>query len=255
MPQPESSKARIPESLILGGVTYAVKDHPELREFISSVAQVEKQKLYSTFESMREQIKELSAVVVTEKPSAPLDFKEQLQQMKTEIMSELVPELRSVIAEVVQPVLQHTAEAQKETLASYRDKLIQDNIAVCIPDLVKGDSKEALDASLAESIRLRAAYPSANGLYQTPPPQGPIVDPLIQKQMKELELQQQAPEPTLPSNPSKPRVPSIPKFESPDGSHQAPIKAMTMEEFAAQRENLLGTLEAEFGGSNLGLGK
>ena len=50
MPNPQNTPS-IPESITINGVTYLVKDTPELQQFIQSIAKVEKSKLYSQMEN------------------------------------------------------------------------------------------------------------------------------------------------------------------------------------------------------------
>ena len=65
MNENEERKVGIPESITINGVTYAVKDTPELQQFIQEVAKVEKSKLYTQFENLKAQIANLGRVKVT----------------------------------------------------------------------------------------------------------------------------------------------------------------------------------------------
>ena len=58
----EKNNVNIPESVTIGGVTYAVKETPELQQFIQDIAKVEKSKLYSQFETLKAQIATLQNV-------------------------------------------------------------------------------------------------------------------------------------------------------------------------------------------------
>ena len=64
MEQNEEKKVGIPESITINGVTYTVKDTPELQQFIQEVAKVEKSKLYTQFENLKSQIANLGKVRV-----------------------------------------------------------------------------------------------------------------------------------------------------------------------------------------------
>ena len=76
----DERKVGIPESITINGVTYSVKDTPELQQFIQSVAKVEKAKLYSQFESMKRQIDALGKVQVLPETST---VQEMLEQVKS----------------------------------------------------------------------------------------------------------------------------------------------------------------------------
>lgn len=182
MEQNEEKKVGIPESITINGVTYAIKDTPELQQFIQEVAKVEKSKLYTQFENLKAQIANLGKVRVT---GNSLDADTIVEKLKgtfvtKEDFQEMLP---GVLKEVVQPVLTATEQNRKNELEQYREKLIGENIATCIPELVKGETKEELDASLKESIRIRAAYPTPSTAAIDPNKH--VTDPLIQKQAQE----------------------------------------------------------------------
>lgn len=250
MEQNEEKKVGIPESITIGGVTYAVKDTPELQQFIQEVAKVEKSKLYTQFENLKAQIANLGRVrvvgnnldvdTIVEKLKGTFITKEDFQEM-----------LPGVLKEVVQPVLTATEQNRKNELEQYREKLISENIATCIPELVKGETKEELDASLKESIRLRAAYPTPSTANIDPNKH--VTDPLVQKQLEEMGGQPtQTPTPqTSPARNAAPIPPAAPRRPSPEVSGPQNIKQMTMSEFEKQRDALRQQLEAEYGGGSL----
>lgn len=248
----EEKKAKIPESITINGVTYTVKDTPELQQFIQEVSKVEKSKLYTQFESLKAQIANLGNVKVTDDNTTNVDtIVEKLKGtfVTKEDLKEVLP---GVLKEVVQPVLAATEQNRKNELAQYRDKIISEHIAECIPDLVKGETKEELDAALKESIRLRAAYPtpSTAGIQNRP-----VKDPLIQKQMNEMAGNEQTPTPqTQPfqaASQQPPIPPAAPRRPSPEASGPQNIKKMPMSEFEKQRDALKQQLEAMYGGSSL----
>lgn len=245
----EEGKAGIPESLTINGVTYTVKDTPELQKFIQEVAKVEKSKLYSQFENLKTQIANLGKVQIT---GSEFNVDSVVEKLKNTFVTkeDLKEVLPSVVKEVVQPVLTATENNRLDELKQYKEKIISENIDKCIPELVKGDTKEELDNSLKESIRLRAAYPTPS----TANAPAHVSDPLIQKQMADMNVQPvgstqnktnnqpQAPTPTPPAAPFRP---------SPEVSEQSNVKRMTMDEFAKQRENLKAQLESVYGGGTL----
>lgn len=251
MEQNEEKKVGIPESITINGVTYAIKDTPELQQFIQEVAKVEKSKLYTQFENLKAQIANLGKVRVT---GNSLDVDTIVEKLKgtfvtKEDFQEMLP---GVLKEVVQPVLTATEQNRKNELEQYREKLISENIATCIPELVKGETKEELDASLQESIRIRAAYPTPSTAAIDPNKH--VTDPLIQKQAQEMVGQpltptpQAAPAPTAAPTSAPPAAPRRP---SPEVSGPQNVKQMPMNEFEKQRESLKQQLEAMYGGGSL----
>ena len=251
MEQNEEKKVGIPESITINGVTYAIKDTPELQQFIQEVAKVEKSKLYTQFENLKAQIANLGKVRVT---GNSLDVDTIVEKLKgtfvtKEDFQEMLP---GVLKEVVQPVLTATEQNRKNELEQYREKLIGENIATCIPELVKGETKEELDASLQESIRLRAAYPTPSTAAIDPNKH--VTDPLIQKQAQEMggrpltPTPQAAPAPTAAPTPLPPAAPRRP---SPEVSGPQNVKQMPMNEFEKQRKALKQQLEAMYGGGSL----
>lgn len=255
MPNPQNTPS-IPESITINGVTYLVKETPELQQFIQSVAKVEKSKLYSQMENLKTQIQNLGNVEITPEQKTEFDVNALVEQLKgTFVTADSLKEtLSSTIKEVVQPVLDATHRSEQNELATYREKLINENAATCIPELVKGNTKEELDAALKESIRLRSAYPAPG--TQTPQYNG---DPNLQKQAEQQQFQAQ-PTPTpaatpapQPQNPNPaPQAPAAPRFPAPDASQQGNSpRQMSMAEFAKQRDALKANLEAMYGGSSL----
>lgn len=245
-------KVGIPESISINGVTYVVKDTPELQQFIQEVARVEKTKLYSQYETLRNQISNLSKVQITE--GGGFDVDTIVEKLKGTFITkkDLQEVLPGIVKEVVQPVLTATEQNRQDELKQYREKLIADNIATCIPELVKGETKEELDKSLQESIRLRASYPTPStfGIH----PNKHVTDPLIQTQAKEMEetLPKTTPTPQVESfTPAAPTPPAAPRRPSMEVSGTPSVKTMSMSEFAKQRESLQAQLEATYGGGSL----
>lgn len=255
MPNPQNTPS-IPESITINGVTYLVKETPELQQFIQSIAKVEKSKLYSQMEALKTQIQNLGNVEITPDKSTEFDVNSLVEKLKdTFVTSDSLKEtLSNTIKEVVQPVLDATHRNEQNELKEYREKLINENAATCIPELVKGNTKDELDAALKESIRLRSAYPAPG--TQTPQYNG---DPNLQKQAGQQQFQAQ-PTPTpastpapQPQNPNPaPQAPAAPRFPAPDASQRSSsTRQMSMAEFAKQRDALRANLEAMYGGSSL----
>lgn len=238
----------IPESITINGVTYVVKDTPELQQFIQTIAKVEKNKLYSQFETLKEQIAKLSNVQVVG-GEKEIDIDSIVEKLKGTFVTkeDLSETLKGTVEEVVRPVLQATQRQQEDELQQYRQKLINENIATCIPELVQGKTKEELDASLRHSIEIRASYPTPSTVHIDPTK--PVHDPLIQEQFNQLNGGgTPTPPPTTTAPTAAPMPPAAPRRPSPEaGEGGSDVKRMSMEEFAAQRKNLLQNLEATFG--------
>lgn len=241
----EEKRVGIPESITINGVVYAVKDTPELQQFIQEVAKVEKSKLYTQFENLKAQINNLSKVKVVDEGQDASAIVSKMKELfvTKEDFKEMLP---SVLKEVVQPVLSATEQNRLEELKQYRESLIRDNLGKCIPELVKGNSKDELYASLMESIRLRSSYPSPStaGIDTTKH----ITDPLITKQQNELSKNFGAGSPTQQQNLDNSQTPPpiVRRFQ-PDVEEAPKVKHMSMKEFAEQRDNLQAQLEATYG--------
>lgn len=248
MDKPQNTVS-IPESITINGVTYVVKDTPELLNFMQTVAKVEKNKLYSQFETLKEQITKLGNVQVVGGEENKVDIDSIVEKLKGTFVTkqDLQETLKGTVEEVVRPVLQATQKQQEDEIAQYRQNLINENIATCIPELVQGKTKEELDAALKHSIELRASYPTPStahlGGQHTH-------DPLLQAQLKTLNGggTPTPPQPgqQAPANPPMP--PAAPRRPSPEADEGGSnVKQMSMSEFANQRENLLRNLQATFG--------
>lgn len=254
----EERNVGIPESITINDVTYTVKETPELQKFIQEVAKVEKSKLYTQFENLKAQIANLGKVQVIGGGES-LDVDNLVEKLKgTFVTKEDFKEtLPGIVKEVVQPVLTATEQNRQDELNAYREKLISENIATCIPELVKGETKEELDKSLQESIRIRASYPTPS--TAAIPAGQQVKDPLIAKQMREMGGEQPSITPTpqggapapQPAASPTPTPPAAPRRPSPEASGPANVKQMPMSEFAKQRDNLKAQLEAMYGEGSL----
>lgn len=257
MDEIEETTVGIPESVIINGVTYTLKDTPELQKFAQAVAKVEKTKLYSQMDSLKRAIDSLKSAEIVPPRIEGSSIDEIINKMKGTFITkeDLKVELPLVIKEVVQPVLSATENNRLEELRQYRESLINANAATCIPELVKGDTKEELDASLAESIRIRAQYPSPVATTGS----GHVTDPLIAQQAAQLGVQMggaptptptpaPAPQPT-PQAPAPTPTPAPTPFRAaPEATNAPDVKKMTASEFARNRESLEQQLRAMYGG-------
>lgn len=247
----DERKVGIPESITINGVTYSVKDTPELQQFIQSVAKVEKAKLYSQFESMKRQIDALGKVQVLPETST---VQEMLEQVKSTLKEDLRNELPSLLKEVIQPVLTATEQSRLNEIEAFKEKLLKENEGACFPELVEGNTREELLASMEKSKNLRAKYSAP---FINPNADTHVTDPLLEKQRAEMMGQQSTPTPApapapAPQAPSTPTVPpAAPRVPSPEASEPTNIKRMSMSEFEKNREQLRAQLEQTYGNGTL----
>ena len=160
--EPNEKTIVIPESIEINGHSYVVKETPALMEFRQLVEKAEKNKLYSTFATLRQQINDLKATQVVQQ-SAPFDLAALVEALKGEFATR--EDLQDIVSKAVQPVNNDLEQRRQQELAEYRGRLIKDNEGKCIPELVKGATREEIDASMKESIALLNKY------------HGPFIDP------------------------------------------------------------------------------
>jgi len=233
----EEKIVKIPESITINGVTYAVKDTPELQSFIQEVAKVEKSKLYTQFEALKAQIKNLQDVQVIADPNAEALITKMKDLFVTK--DDFKQSLSETIKDAVKPLIDTDTKNRKDTLDQYRESLIKMNLGTCIPELVVGETKEEIDAALKRSIELRSKYPSP-----VAQPNGKVTDPLLQQQAHE-----QTPTPPAQPAPQGQQMPQVPNRPSPEaGEDSGRIRRMSQTEFANNREQLLQQLQETYGG-------
>lgn len=230
----------IPESIVIGGVTYPVATTPELQELMKEVSKVEKDKLYSKFEELKKQVSELGSATITTETSG-LDVNSLVSKLSETFVTktDLSDVVSNSVKEVVQPMLNATAQTRKQQLEEFRNKLIKEHESTCIPDLVKGESEEEIRKNLEYSIQLRKQYPTPVAI----PPANKPTPP-----------QEQAPTPAPEATPApqeepKPQeqVPPVPNRPTPPADGPTSIKSMSIGEFAQQRERLLEDIKKQFG--------
>ena len=242
--EPNERTIVIPESIEIDGHSYVVKETPALMEFRQLVEKAEKNKLYSTFATLRQQINDLKATQVVQQ-SAPFDLGALVEALKGEFATR--EDLQDIVSKAVQPVNNNLEQRRQQELAEYRERLIKDNEGKCIPELVKGATREEIDASMEESIALLNKY---HGPF-IDPPQGKTVDPLLvnaeRRAVASGEVLEIPAKPTPVKDDGKSPIPVVPTRAMPEVSTAPTTRKMTMEEFAQQREAILRNLEAEYG--------
>ena len=233
-----AEEIRIPESITINGVTYKVSETPELQSLIQTVAKIEKSKLYSKYDELKAQLDSLKTADIQGMGTISAETLESLKGifLTKEDLAALQSGFPEMVKEVVNPLLENVEKAKVNEIEEYRNQLITANANTCIPELVKGATKEELDASLAESIRIRQQYSPAQS------PQT-VHDPLVKEQARAAGVSLN-PTPTPTQAPAVPPVPARPAAQ-PGG--QPTAKGMSMEEFAKNRDMLRKQLEGMYG--------
>lgn len=228
--QPTKDIPKIPESIAINGVTFVIKDTPELLDLISTAAKVEKSKLYSKINALKTEMEQLNRVEL-----------EIPKTLKEDILSGVEEKVKAI----VQPLLEQNRQIQTNSVEEYRNRLLADNAGNCFPELVKGNTKEELDASLNESKQLYDKYnPNAGNNGK------PVVDPVIQQQTAQLNNtngQSNTPNAAPGSNGTQTTQPvktptPVPNVPVTDAT-TTDIGKMSMEEFEKNRERLRREIE------------
>lgn len=252
-----SNEISIPGTLTLGGVTYNVAETPELQSFLQQVSSAEKNKLYSQFNNLKNQVEQLKMVQpVAPQQSAPqsnvpMDINAMLQQQGFVTKNELT----AALSEALKPLIDNSNASKEKDLAEYRESLIQQNLATCIPDLVKGNTREEIDKSLQESIRIRKSLPTPENTTiakqenvevkpitqtTTAQPQSQNVENNENNNVVAPQTQQQVQVPAQ-QTPVQ-TIPTPPATKMPEGGGYVSPMEMTIEEFSKQRDRLLNEL-------------
>lgn len=216
----------IPTVINLGGQDYSVADTPALKSLVEAVrkstSQTEKTKLYSTIETLQNQLKQLNNVTVVEEQTA-----ERKEQLKNEILNAATEKFE----ELIKPLREQTGFVQAAQVAEYRNRLIIENQGKCIPELVVGNSIAELDAALVASksvfekygLSAHAAF-AGTQITPTQTQQQNVATPIVQPQAQTV-------------------LPTIPATTAPVQSNDINIGKMTMKEFASKRDELQAQLE------------
>jgi len=242
----------IPESIVIGGVTYPVATTPELQELMKEVSKVEKDKLYSKFEDLKKQVTELGGATVTTETSG-LDVNSLVSKLSETFVTktDLSDVVSNSVKEVVQPMLNATAQSRKQQLEEFRNKLIKEHESTCIPDLVKGESEEEIRKNLEYSIKLRKQYPSPvpipNQPVDNPTPAPPSEQTPTPAPEVPAPAPQETPAPAPAPQETPQQVPPVPNRPAPPANAPTSVKSMSMGEFSKQRAQLLADIEKQFG--------
>lgn len=220
------TEAKLPESVKIGDSVYVLADTPELLQLVQTVSSIEKTKLYSKYEAMQKELAELKQL------TPPSDI--------SSIKEELIAAVTEKVDSMFSPIREQLGRQSTNFLEEYRKKLISENAEKCIPEMVKGDTKEELDASLAHSIEIRKKY-SLND--------NPLEKEYANQQNQKATIKTVHSEenPSAVNNAAaqtqSPSV-TVPLVVQPEVSDELKkVKDMPLNEYAAKRESLFKQLE------------
>jgi hypothetical protein len=175
--------------LMINGVEVDTDTHPELaqwqRNVVAEAHKTEKDKLYTTIDELKKEVKLLkdAPVVTTPTPTSTTNNNQQpaidVKQLVSDVTESVVARINPAIKqlhELVEPLKNDSEFMKQASIADYRNKLIFDNQEACIPALVVGNTKAELDEALEKS---KAEFIRIKGLVNKTPviPEVPVVDP------------------------------------------------------------------------------
>lgn len=207
---------QLPEAITLGGTTYKVSETPELLSYLDtvrkSIAKTEKSKLYSQIEELQKEIKVLSKVSITDQGKNQLDQ----EAFKKEILNEM----KQTFQPLIEQVTKKTTFLEAGQVADYRNRLLMENQGKCFPELVVGDTKEAIDEAFKKSQELWEKYNpgTPQAVQTTKANEKPIVT-------------NTEPQTTVKPLPATPKIPA-------SNVEDLKISDMSQEEFAKRRGEL-----------------
>lgn len=265
--------AVIPSELTIGDQTFKVSETPELQKLITEAQTVIKNQQYSKIESLTTKNGLLEAELSTlKKPSAnpsnptpsasstpqqvqpptnPLTerisgsqiTKEQLDaalplvgQLFNDTLGKLLPAIDALNAKV--------AQLQQKDIQGYRESKIAALGNAVIPELVTGNTIEEIDASIEHSKQVAQRYltPTANPSLGSP------------EIVASTAPVQRAPNPAetvfAGESPKVIEIPQTPRYVNPDEAPPIDVKALSSEQYAKERERLMGNLKNELASSN-----
>lgn len=159
----------------------------------------------AALDEIRAALKQTTPAATTDPTIKPLT--------KEDVAALLASAVNDVIPKLMQPIEAKLAGLEKESVESYRLRRIKELGDAIIPEVVSGDTIEAVEASITLAKDLAAKY-----LSQTPPPVAPVAPPPV------------AP-PALPTPP-----PGDPLVDQ--------VKNLNKAQYAQQREGLFDQLKA-----------
>lgn len=257
-------------------------DNPELKkhveESVKASVKTEKDKLYGknaelktrntelTKEnaSLQEKVNELQGQLTTTQtelqtrttdPNAAASAKPEGEgsDLDTKIATLVSKEVQKVVGPIatqLDGIANAFTKQERSGIAEYREKVIAENAGTIIPELVQGNTKEEIDASLLVAKDVRARYPESSAApapaaAAPAPPQAaaPAAAPGTPQAAPATPAAQAPPAaPAVPATPADRRPSAI---QTPNDQPNVPnIKNMTMEEFARRRSELESNIKS-----------
>lgn len=248
-----------------------------LAEAIRKSGQVEKDKLYATQNSLKENIQKLTAdleaakaianaVPATTAPSttpkptttppttvppttpqaaapttaAPGSTDAAVAEMLSNAFNNVVPGL---IQKHLQPVLDKVSSLESESLSQYQERKTSELTAqgtLFIPELVSGKTKEEIDNSIANAIEVAKRYASPTAPNPTPNPTPASPTPATPPTTTPTQAVPPKPATTPPATPTPPPATPTPSSEPKSFPN---VKEMSDADYAKQRERLMEGLK------------
>ena len=151
---------------------------------------------------------------------------EHIAEMMAQMFNERVPQ---ILKAQLDPFTEQLTAIRNESLEAYRSRRLAELGNTIIPELVKGVSKEEIEASIEVSKSVMSRF---SPTPPTPPQQEP----------PQQAAQQQAAQPQQPTYQRTPPPPVIIPNGAQNGVGVADVKNLSMSEYAAQREQMLRNL-------------
>lgn len=158
-----TEKTTMPEVVTFNGGTYRVSEHPELKAFVGEVvkhiATTEKTKLYGQFKSLQQKLDQLE--FDAKNGGNSIDYTKIEEIVGTQLKEQLAANETSIsskVANLISPVVHSIQSQDANNLEQYKLGLLKANEGLCMPELVVGETKEAIDAALVYSKNLFATY-------------------------------------------------------------------------------------------------
>ena len=244
-------------------ITLDVENTPALKDLVQAAriagGQTEKTKLYDTIESLKKTNKELTDEVVTLKAAPPVSTppatpspkgmnvtdaettkrnqeiearkkqnREESATLTQEDVNNLISKafednLPQILQKAVNPLVEKTKAIEQATLNEYKAKRLSELGDQVIPELIKGNTKEEIEESIASAIEIRSRYAGTPAAPVTPGNQPPETPPVV------------------PTPQAAPVV--VPHIETPP-QMELDVKNMTPEQYKEQREKVLKEVSA-----------
>lgn len=145
------------------------------------------------------------------------------EQVNDMMLNAFKTHLPDLLKPYLDPLRAATSQLSQEQVSSYREKRLAELGDTVVPELVVGNTKEEIEASIESAKAVRVRYNAA-----TPPPAVPSTP---------------APAPAATTVPPS-NIPPLPQHRTPEDT-PVDIKGMSMEDFAKKREQLQSKLNAE----------